>query len=114
MTNKAAEEQFGAICDQVTRRSAETKDQAADIVITHLGADETVRISANKAGREMIEYYLARIGDVAGSEVPWSHHQGDAFGFRSASKPGVNRNAIISLTGLMFAAGLVVKTKYDS
>ena len=56
-------------------------------MITHLGADETVRISANKAGREMIEYYLARIGDVAGSKVPWSHHQGDAFDSDQRANP---------------------------
>lgn len=118
-----AEEQFAAMPETVSRETAAMKDQAPDIIISHAAGDDTVTISANEAGRELIDHYLVVCAGLPAAPLivpgysvkpPWKHAATDAFGFMSASKPGVHRDAIIAMTATMFAAGLVVKTKYDS
>jgi hypothetical protein len=76
---------------------------------------------ANENGRHLVDHYLTILHEQYGGIVPfggrvtppWGKEDGDKFGFMSASKPGIHRNAITGLAAAVIAAGLVVRVWLD-
>ena len=82
---------YAKCCENFGRHQWETKDRPADILIHHAGRRDTMTISANARGRELVDHYLQRTSTMPGAPEmkpgrgvmpPWATDSKiDKFGF---------------------------------